>query len=233
MKPFDDLSHEDLIALTDEQVAYYIDRECAENGVPLLPPTVPVAPEIASIEKRAIHYVIAGLRFADEQDARNVERAIAATKSLRTVQHVGGQYSWSGPTFDVPETEDRPVVTIDRVFDAAGAAAQKAEDDAKATRKAAYETAKKEYDAAVSGRENVARSIRSAIASAWTLENRRQRLLSEYERYLPLANGDGLIAKRFLQRAHGDARDVLPHLFPDGWEDEPVRHAPAEEVVDL
>lgn len=227
MKPFDELTHDELIALDDTAINYYIDRACADEGVPLLPPTPPEQPKIEQIEKSVVHYTIAGLRFLDEADARSVEAAIAATKSRRTVQTLG-TYRWNDPTHDAPET-DPIIVGMDRVFDVDGAARQKAETDRTADRKAAYEEAKKTYDSALNGRENVSRHIRNAVSAAWKLEHRRRDLLHQYQRYIPLANGDELVAKRFLQKAYSDARDVLPGLYPDGWNDV-VRAMPAPEV---
>lgn len=227
MKPFDDLTHEELIALTDEQVNYYIDRECAEAGVPLLPPTAPVQPTIEQVSKSVTHYMVAGLRFLSEQEARRVNDAIRTAGSRRTTQYVGSRWSYSGPMHDVPD-ESEVTVSIEHVHTPDEAARQQLANEQKADLKSAFETAKKDYDSAVSGRENVAGRVRAVVSSAWTLERRRQRLLSEYERYLPLANGDEQVAKRFLQRAHGDARQVLPTLFPDGWNDEPAQPAAPE-----
>lgn len=229
VKAFDDLTHDELIALDESQINFYIDRACAEAGVPLVAAIPPVPPEIEQVRKTVAHFVIAGLRFADEADARKVAAAIADGASRRDLQYVGGQYRWSAPQFDVPAEVEAPAVTTDYVFDAPSAARQKAIDDEKGDKKKAYEVAKKEYDAGIEGRERVAQNIRSTVSKAWALEHRRRRLLEEYQRYVPLANGDEQVAKRFLQRAHADARDVLPELYPATWNDEPARAVDAQE----
>ena len=225
-KAFDNLTHEELIALTDEQIQFYIDKACAEEGVPLLPPSAPVKPDVVVVPKTVTHYVVAGVRFLVESEARAVAAAINRSQSRRALVHMG-TYRWSDPVHDAPE-QDEVLVTTEQVFDANGAAAHKAETDQKADRLKAYEDAKKAYDAALTGRDNVGQSIRATVSKAWRLESRRQELLREYDRYKPLANGDELVAKRFLQRAHGDAREVLPSLFPIGWNDEPARAADAQ-----
>lgn len=222
MKPFDDLTHEELIALTDEQVNYYIDRECAEAGVPLLPPSPPVQPEIEQFPKDITHYIVAGLRFLDEREARSVLDAIRNTKTRRTTTYIGSRWSYSGPIHDAVD-ESEQAITIEHVHTPEMAAKQKLANETKADLKATFDAAKKTYEEASSGRETVADRVRRAVSAAWKLESRRQVLLSEYDRYKPLANGDETIAKRFLQRAHGDARQVLPALFPDGWNDEPAK----------
>lgn len=231
-KPFDELEHDELIALDNEQINYYIDRECAEAGVPLLPPTPPVQPQIEQIAKSVTHYVIAGMRFLNASEAANICKAIQSAGSRRTTQYVGSRWSYSGPQHDAP-ADDEMAVSIDYVHTADEAARQKAANEAKAEIKAAFDSAKKEYDAAVEGRERLAERVRSTVGSAWKTERRRQSLKAEYERYLPLANGDEQVAKRFLQRAHSDAREVLPALFPEGWNDEPARaaDAPVEELA--
>ena len=229
MKAFETLTHDELIALDDTQIDYYINRACAEAGVPLLPPSPPVQPEVAHIDKPVTHYIVAGIRFSDEKDARQVEAAITRCQSRRTLQYLGGGYHWQNPQHDAP-ADDPIVVSMERVFDAAACALQKADDDAKKAKKEAFESAKKSYDAALTGRENCARDIRSTISAAWKLENRRRELTREYDRYLPLANSDATVAKRFLQKAYSDARDVLPNLFPAGWNDEPAKEAEAETV---
>lgn len=221
MKPFDDLTHDELVALDDAAISFYIDKACAEEGVPLLPPSAPVPPIVATIDKRVTHYIVSGLRFTSEADARAVQEAIAKATSRRTLVYMGS-YRWQDPQHDAP-AEDEVVVTLERVFDADGAAAEKAEKDRTSARKAEFDAAKKEYDAALSGRDNVAAQIRGTVNEAHRLQHKRDRLMAEYERYIPLANGDAQVAKRFLQRAHSDARDVLPRLFPDGWNDEPVK----------
>lgn len=225
MKAFDDLTHDELVALDDAAISFYIDKACAEEGVPLLPPTAPVPPVIAAIDKRVTHYIVSGLRFASEADARAVQSAIAATTSRRSLVYMGS-YRWQDPQHDAP-AEDEVTINLERVFDADGAAAEKAEKERTSERKAAFDAAKKEYDAALSGRDNVATNIRGTVNEAHRLQHKRDRLMAEYERYIPLANGDEQVAKRFLQRAHSDARQVLPSLFPDGWNDEPAKVEPA------
>lgn len=226
MKSFDDLTHDELVALDDAAIAFYIDKACAEEGVPLLPPTAPVPPIVATIDKRVTHYIVSGLRFANESDARAVQAAISNTKSRRALVYMGS-YRWQDPQHDAP-AEDEVTITLERVFDADGAAAEKAENERTGERKAAFDAAKKEYDAALAGRDNVAANIRGTVNEAHRLQRKREHLMAEYERYLPLANGDDQVAKRFLQRAHSNARDVLPNLFPDGWNDEPVKAVPTE-----
>lgn len=232
MKAFEELDHNELISLTEEEIQFYIDRECAVAGVPLLPPSPPDPVEIPQIEKSITHYLVGGLRLTSRDEAEQLAALIGKLKTRRSLKYLGSRYSYKDPTHDAADPNEY-TIGQERVFSMSEAAAQKAENDKLGQRKASYDTAKKEYDAALTGRMNVGEGIRRIVDDAHSLQYRRQRLLAELERYRPLADGNEHIALRFLARAHREAPDVLAHLFVGVELDPPMAANPAEEEVIL
>lgn len=224
MRQFDELTDEEILDLTDEQIERYVDLACAQEGVPFLPPE-PKKPEETAIEPDRSIYKVLGIEFGNKEDAQRVADLLLDCEVLATEYLPGASYKHRGAS-----RKDATEITVDaaRVFTAErwDSVRQEAQ---------AYEAAKRQYDADM--KEFKEASNRRSEASEWIYDRlqearskgyRRDNLRRDYERYLQLADGDERTAARFLADAHLDARDLLPELF--NVEDEAAPEM-AEEVA--
>lgn len=214
MKTFNDLTHDELIALDKTAILRWIDQTCAEEGISLLPMVAPAAPNFEPIEPEVEHFVVSGLRFGMESEAVAIRDALAACTSRRQTAKYGWQ--WMNPDHDSPDNE-RPEVSRVRVLSAQQAAEKFEEIKQRDKAKAAYEAEKQAFDRIVDARERIVTFVRGHVESANSLEWQRERLRSDFRRYVDLANGDERIARRFLLKAHSSADSTAPDLFPRGW----------------
>lgn len=220
MKDFKELSEPELLALTDDDIARYLDLEAAEQGVPLLPPP-PVAPtKSADNTPDLTVYTIAGLTFTAKSEALDIRDAIFKTKTRVLLQYASGRYTYSGPMKAVPD-DDEPTISDSKVFSeydadkrAASLAAQNDADEE-------HRKAREAYDRIVTWRQTARQPIVDAINNARRFEARRLFLTNEHERYLQLAGNNRRIAARFLAHAHPDAEERLPAAFQFKPEDPP------------
>lgn len=228
LKPFDELTEAELNELTPELLELYIDRACAEAGVALLPPSVPVAPTQRAPEPDLEVFQVAGIMCAHLDDARALRDMLAA---IQTYKH--DYYGRHYHTKAVRETEP-PAVTPRKVYSEAWAEQSREALNVYTEATKQYEEEKRAYDETVRERERIAADIRGAVDRAAARASRRRELRRQFERYLQLANGDALIAARFLGEAKGnsDARELLPDLFKSVavlTRREPVTAAPEDE----
>lgn len=211
MKPFDDLTDLEIVALSDSAMERYIDLASAEAGIPL-PGDPPIPPSKSSEDLSAdMDGFVVTATFANKHDAEQVAAAATAYQRLTTAY-------MSGPSYKQKfEPEEDPVrVTVIRHYSEAKAAAQ-------GTRIAQFERIEADYKAARTTFETVTRK-RAELAArmlerrskAQAEERRRESYRSTFANYLQLAENDRRIACRFMAKAYPDAPDLIPEMFePD------------------
>lgn len=211
MKRFDDLSEAELTALTEGDIARYVDYACAENGVALLP-SLPPAPKEVHYEPDAKVYQIGHwLNFTTAEAAARVLDAIRENGAIDT-DYISTPARVTGTVLS--SRRNALMVTVHEAFTPETAERLKAELAGAKREEDVYQKAKKEYDAAVAERRGYEEDIRGKVADAWEMRSRRESRQRDYDRYLDLADGNQEIALRFLTRAHSDTRELLPELFP-------------------
>lgn len=229
MKPFDKLTEQELVALTEDEIQRYIDYACAENGVPLLP-ALPAAPEVLNYEPDVKVYSVGHwLHFLHAEQAARVMETISEAAPIE-LDYLSVPIGVSSHAISTRRATEQ-TVTVEMAFSAARAAQLK--DDLAGQKRAedTYAKAKKDYDRAVSERESHAAEIRDAVEAAWEKHSRRESLRRDFERYLSLADGNAEIAARFLANAHRDAQVLLPDLFVFATEALPTREREPEPVA--
>lgn len=220
MKEFTELDEPELLALSDDDIARYIDLAAAEEGVPLLPPP-PVAPEKSADNTPDLTvYTIAGLTFTAKSEALDVRDAIFKTKTRVLLQYATGRYTYSGPMKAVPDA-DEPTISESKVFAEYDADKRAASLSAQTAADEEHRKARTEYDRIVTWRQNARQPIVAAISNARRFEERRTFLQQEHKRYLELAGNNRRIAARFLAHAHKDAEERLPSAFEFAPSDPP------------
>jgi hypothetical protein len=208
-KPFDELTAEELVALTDEQRQYYVDRLCAEEGVRLLPAQAPVPPPQLGFEKDLTIYTVAGIGVFSREHADAIARAINTGRRVKLEYAPGLSYR---DRYAV-EDGDPAEVEESRAYSQHYYESRRALAHEHSEAMVAYEAAKVEYDRIVSARAAVSGRVLSAIAEAVREKAKRDAVHAEYNRYLELADFDVNIARRFLTSAYPDAQEIAPDLF--------------------
>lgn len=216
VKAFGELTHDDLLGLTDEQVDFYIDLACAEAGVRLLPPAMPdaTAPDVKNT-----FWMACGVRFLVREEAEQVA-ALASRFRRVTMEYMhGSNYSRQHAR---PASEPEAVTEV-REIDQHLYETHRLRLDQHAAEMGAYGEAREEYDRICRERATVHGRIRERREAARTLERRRRHIRAELERYLELAGYVYQTALNFLEAAYPDARDACPDVFLPTCTQAPVR----------
>lgn len=231
---FDSLTRDQLVSLTDADIARWIDLLGAEAGIPLLP-DAPVAPEFTPPVHDVTHYIVAGIRLNDQQAASDLAAYINRLTCRRDNEYLyldGKRYSYGNAVaFDKPV--DEPVtVSTETLYSEGTAHAHRAMLQEQAALKKAYTDAKKHYDDVSERRERIVESVNDAIYKArreLTLTAEAERM---FKRYLELANGNGLIASRFMRAADSTAAArIWDKLTPDVETEAPALPNPESEFL--
>lgn len=208
MTRFDDLDDAAILALTDEEIQYYIDLACAEDGAPLLPPDPGAKPAPPTPEHDVTAYEVGGFLFASMHDAQDVANLVNDLTRVRSDYAPGGSYR----EHVINPEPSAVTVTSVRAFSPTAWNAQRAE-VLKAT--AAVETWQKnrdEFDKVAKRRGEVAEWIVNRLAEVREAAYQRDRYVAELARYVTLAQGDEAIARTFLLKAHPEAAEYLPAM---------------------
>lgn len=208
MKDFDDLTEAELINLTTEDTIYYIDRACAEAGIPLLPPVKPELP-VKPPENDLIVYNVSGIKLLDMQEAMRLREFLASLTSLGgdAYHYLNGYEHYfqekTEPISIAPEPmmSEQRALAMKTAIAAHGVAQKQAEEE------------RAEFDKIMERRETVSERVYHHIREAVNTSYLRRALLRDFDRYVELANGDRVVAARFLEKAKPDARTLLPDLF--------------------
>jgi hypothetical protein len=200
----------ELEALSDEAVQRIVDLECAEAGAPLTPTRVaPLEPFKHQYDVKL--YKVGGLyvqSMAEAESLRAALRSISLWDLTSSWKH--GYQNYAKPSVD--ELEISPVDTYSLgALDIKKDALARHEEAKKA-----HEKDTEDYDRAVNARGAVSESVWRVVQNAWSFKNQRERLRTELDRYIALADGDGAIGLRFFEKAYGDYRIYLRARVTDG-----------------
>ncbi len=227
MKTIEDLSQEELLALDDEMRVVMIDRECAKDGVPLLP-KIQDAPVKPDIEPDVTAFSVdATMRFGRKEDADHIAMELATLQRF-TTDYLLGTYSYSGPKCLTPLDKDDVNdvrVNLEHFWSREKYDLHRVELQAYTDAKKEWDTEKKEYNDILKKRERAISFVQDLIGSAYDKRNLEQSIRTTFEEYKSLAGGDEEIALGFLIKAgrwnEDDIRDTLlkPKLITEGVAD--------------
>ncbi len=212
MKNFEDLSHEEKANLTEDEVNYYIDLECAERGIALLPPGgPPIKPDKGMTADDLVLFEAGGQYFTDPADAGAVCATLNACKSRVVLNYISGPSyrKYAEPATD-PVTSGQSTALSQELRAKLSSLIEEQERAADE-----YKKAQQAYDSIVSKRRDVVDEIRGAIATSRRNMARKSELATKFSRYIELAGGDKLVAARFIRQAEPDVADYLPELRED------------------
>ncbi len=209
MKKLDEMTREEIVALTEEEIQRIINYAYAEAGAPL-PTNRPVEPKITPIQPDRTVYSIETIYFADRDEATKV------ADFMKKMTLVDLRY-FNDPSYDrkVVKREEREVSVSSISAYSEGYYAQiketKETNDA-LTRK--YKEELDEYNRTASIRDEARREIWEKIHEARRHQSRIDNARSRFEEYLELADGDRKIALNFLSKAYPYVADY-PELMTE------------------
>jgi len=200
MQRIDDLEHNELIALTEEQVQRLIDIEIAHAGImPTEPPERPTL-EKAGIIKSEIAYRVGDMYFAERTDAE----AVAQMNILKADHdwNIGYDYKWLTIKIDSAISEEsfyrhEDVVCVKNVL---------ADNEAK---KKDYEPKKNAYDKYLSTTSQIRSNVWAKVHTAQDLQKEIELAKKTYQKYLDLAEQDETVATNFFREAYKKREDLI------------------------
>lgn len=211
----EDLSKEEIAELSDEKIQRYIALACAEAGVALSLPPVPVKPASIHCTQDVEMFVFAGLNFASREQASEVQDLVSKCKLIEKGygKQIDGNYVYyvKGTDRDVPN------ISTERLMSENNFNASRPMIDAYAAEMILYEKAKEAHDKSRLERESITADVMSLVREARRYMDKRKEIIALMAQYEDLADGNIKIAANFMQKFQPDAVDKFPDLFQDDW----------------
>lgn len=205
MKRIWDLDDAALLALSDEQVARFVDIECADKGVPLEPDYPGQRPTVDNPEADLTLYKVSGVDYhlADKDVADALAASLSSAKRFDTKKQ--GEVT---VVKDLPSYVDAGgTVSTLQVVSAAAYDHHHTLIEENAAKLKTWETANREYESVTRQRNEASTGVYDAINEARERHSTEQRLEKAFADYTDLADGDKDVALRFLHNAYEEAAD--------------------------
>jgi hypothetical protein len=201
---FVDLTDQELAALSEEDLEFYVDRECADRGVPFPPPHPGAAPKATPLAHDVTYYSLGGLMFAERADAERVARALDESRLVKTAYAPGGTYEDM-----IVEASEMPGISVERGISREEWARVRPLAAKLKQVVADHKKALVAYEEAAEKRNEVESEMLGLVDAARSRESKRTAFIVELARYKELADGNETLALRFLLRAHPDAKEYV------------------------
>jgi hypothetical protein len=198
MNDFQNLTDEQVFQLTAEQINFYVDLECAKEGVLLLPDKQPVEPQLDKPQPDTLVYEVGNFYVTSAEEAATLLEALQKVKLVRLDYESSTGYDSKYIKRLDTEVEAKPIKCYSpEVF------ADIRKSLAEYTlAKNTYTREYNEYREIVKKREAAAQWIWDRVEEIREKHVSQERMNKEFQRYLVLANGDKEIARNFLKNAY-------------------------------
>lgn len=197
MKTFYDLTDEEKISLTENQVQYYAKLDCANQGIIIPQKPINNLKEVQPPTQKFYQVGYESIVFETEQDAQDYVNA--KQKGFSTT-YIGDSYNSREQYTNkaVNDVGDIKSIVLYTKEEAIGL---------KQTIKYNQETQKEwdEYNKALENYNNIERNIWSEIEDIKFYNSRQEYYQKVYDDYTELANGDLLTAHKFFEKAYKNA----------------------------
>lgn len=203
MKKINELSEQEILDLTEEQIQNMIRFEAAEQGIKLLPyPTRPTYKVIPPPTKKV--YSLSGLysiAFSDISIPQQIQDIIKSATERFSVEYKDDYYSYRYIKKSSARVDE---IKMEEVYEESQIGLVLKDLKENADLKKQYDSALTEYTENQSGIDAISKVIYDAI---WAIREKYD-TLTNYCRmykndYLPLANNDKKVAMAFLVKAYG------------------------------
>ena len=219
-----DMTEQEVLALTDEQVEKYIDYECALEGAPMLPPAPGIKPVVMTLPPDVQAFLVAGIITREAAHAARIMDAINSG-IIYEAEYAGKSYKEQhivpigSDSYHMPHVEAKRYHSPeqwDTIKNAHTEIAAEAEQ---------WEKVKKAYDEACNARSKITDNIWEYVGKLRDHAYDRDQLKKEFTRYLELAEDNKRIAFNFLKKAK-DLSD-FPELEAELCPPENTNESPA------
>jgi len=199
MKRIYDMDESEVLALTDEMINRLIDYECANEGVPLLPPHPGAKPKAIDIKPDTTIYKVGEWNFINVEDANRVFEVLATS----TLCDVDG-YSKDARIGSIITTNhySYPQVKTIKVMSSSLYIKEQSQIATVAVAEEEWGKANKIYNQAYAAREGIVGNAWEVVRMAREHEAACNKFRADFARYLELADGDRVIAMNFLTKAN-------------------------------
>jgi len=198
MKKIEELTDEELVNLTSEQINYYIDFACAAAGIALLPlDELGPKPEKCVAQPKTTVYEIAGQFTLDSEHARRILEAFNSGKLYRST-YPGSDYY----TKYLEEKNESVKIETVSMYTNEEWQAIKDEYTNYAQRLKEWTTENTEYEKIKKARKETEEEIYDLISAARHKLSKLNKIKTDFARYLVLANNNPEIALKFLRNAY-------------------------------
>jgi len=201
MKRYEDLTHEEWIALEEADIERFIDIEIAEAGImPISCPTMPTL-EDEGIVKSEVAYDIGGLLLKNEEDATKV----ATMQHFQTSYDYsagGYDYQWLDPVLEKKVSKKLFYKQVDVVRIKEILQRNKSKRDE-------YDGRKSKYDKYLQSTGSIRDAVYSVYYEARQLEGEYKEAEKVFIKYRGLSDGDDKVAMSFFSNTYKDRPDIL------------------------
>lgn len=213
MKKLDEMSHEEIAALTDEQIDTLVDMECAKQGVAIIDkPAEPNALKVDSNPDLAV-YTVGGFVFTEPGPAAEV----AALLKEHQGSLVKSDYEWAAGhnNYYANDYEEKVEVTPGHILSWKKFQEIRGDLQVAETTRGDYTKEQKKWQEGYDQRAKIRKDILLKIKKHKEAEDDYQRYHAVMARYVELSDGDKKIALKFFEEAHKDdekAQALKPRL---------------------
>jgi hypothetical protein len=207
MKSFDDLTKEEKAVLTAEAIQLYIDLDCADAGLPMLP-EIPPKPVMPVVVPDMEVYEVSGHKVPTIENAQILLAAFAQVTILdymyntRTETSTGSCYVHEVREYNQGAKIERKPAMTQELYNANKAAIEEYNIE-----KAEYDRIYSKFTKAKESRTKISEAITNACIEARQYVAQREQYKNDFVRYVTLAEGNKQIAWNFLAKANSDIEE--------------------------
>jgi len=198
-----EMNEEELAKLTQEQIDTLVALEVAHKGIEPVQKPDPIDEEIP-IKKTETAWMVDGTYFTNKSDAEKVLKMPRLKKSYD--YSIGYNYEWFEPADEDSEIKLVSVYKHTEVLDY-GRKLQKLK-----KMKDEYDDKKKKWDEYNKQISEIQSEVLTKITSASQKIKEQEWAMSEYERYMKLADNNPIIAIRFFQEGFKNKPHLIEHI---------------------
>jgi len=204
MKRYDELTHDELIMLSPEQVEKLIQLEIAEEGIKFVPePTTPPKSQV-DIQKSVVAYSVGGLLFENKADADNV--------ALMPLLHE--QSDWRiGYAYNYAEKMENVAVEVKTYFTHDDLIRVRDELQTQETERRRYEHDREAWVKYKNETSDIRKRVLGAVEAAGDWEASVVNGTAAYQKYLDMADGNSDIAAIFFLDAHWNEEGLCERVL--------------------
>lgn len=201
MKYITGMTHQEILALTDEEIERMIKVKMAEEGIKILSP--PEEPKYGVIQDADTSVFVSDITgFVGMHTFEGLEEIL---KIIMDVGYSKVEYDYSN---EINRVEDFPsyanpfTISTKKIYSSELYSKVKSTVSDNNKLKKIYEKELKDYEDNLSSAEWIREEVHGAVDKARRIQCEKEEMIRRYKEYLELAGGDQLIAMRFLKKAY-------------------------------